>query len=251
VLQHHVKAAAAPYQRELEASLTFDALASVVHDLAASGSASADTPQHVVHMMPADDMRSFGLCFASRHMRDLFFDRMERAGADRVRDFVAAAETSLAMASLRGQLFERLAMAVLCRSGDALPLFALGEAARGAQTLEPLVDRDVLFFRTVEEAASSVRSCQAISARPPLCRPRASNFPTWYAAAVDADQRLTLYQATVSSAHDAKAKGFEFAARRAQAVVTVPHYCPALRRAREGPVQHREALPRPMRQCPR
>ena len=36
-------------------------------------------------------------------MRDLFYSLMERAGAARVREFVAAAETLPALAPLRGQ----------------------------------------------------------------------------------------------------------------------------------------------------
>jgi hypothetical protein len=143
VLWQHEKAAAPHALRELAASLTFDALCSVVRDLAATGSASADTPQHVVHMVPADAaLRSFELRFASPHMRDLFFDLMQRAGAaPRVRDFVAAAELSPAMAPLRGQLFERLALAALCRAGADVPIFALGESARGERAAEPLVER--------------------------------------------------------------------------------------------------------------
>ena len=132
VLRQHSKTAAPFALRELAASLTFDALCSVVHDLAAAGSASADTPQRVVHMVPGDPaLRSFELRFASRHMCDLFYGLMERAGAARVRDFVAAAEASPAMAPLRGQLFERLALAALCRGGADLPIVALGESARG------------------------------------------------------------------------------------------------------------------------
>jgi hypothetical protein len=210
VLLQHVEAAAPAFQREAAAALTFDALASVVHDLAAAGSASDDTPQRVVHMVPADDLRSFCLRFASPHMRDLFYDLMQLAGAARVREFVAAAEASPAMAPLRGQLFERLALAALCRAGT-LQIFALGDSARSAPAPETLFDRSMILFRDVDEAAGSVRRCQGAGETPPLCRPRAANFPTWDAAAIDDGRRLTLYQATVGSEHDVKAEGLALA----------------------------------------
>lgn len=211
VLRHHEKASALHFQREVALSLTFDALRSVVHDLAAGGSASADTPQRVVHMFPAEDLCSFELRFASRHMLDVFYGLLQHTSAERVRGFVAAAESSPAMAPLRGQLFERLALAALCCRGEALPLFALGDSVRSALAGEPLVDRGVHFFRSVEEAAAAVRACQLAGETPPLCRPRAANFATWDAAAIDAKGRLTLYQATVSAAHDVKLRGLSLA----------------------------------------
>ena len=57
----------------------------------------------------------------------------------------------------------------------------------------------------------AVRRCQDAGEVPPLCCPRAANFATWDAAAIDADSRLTLYQATVSAAHDVKARGLALA----------------------------------------
>ena len=162
VLRHHEKASAPHVQRELASSLTLDALLSVVHDLAVGGSASADTPQHVVHMVPAEDLRSFELRFASRHMLGVFCALLQHTSAERVRGFIAAAESSPAMAPLRGQLFERLALAALCRrgaGGEALPLFALSDSARSA-----------------EEAAAAVRACQLARETPPLCRPRAAQL---------------------------------------------------------------------------
>ena len=234
VLRHHEKASAPHFQRELASSLTFDALLSVAHDLAAGGSASADTPQRVVHMVPIDGLRSFELRFASRHMMEVFYALLQHSSAERVRDFVAAAESSPAMAPLRGQLFERLALAVLCRrvGGEALPLFALGDSARSAPAAEPLVDRGVIFFRSVEEAAAAVRACQLAGETPPLCRPHAANFATWDAAAIDAERRLTLYQATVSAAHDVKLRGLslaeplaELSAGTVRLVFVVPPHC--------------------------
>jgi len=103
VLRQHAKAAAPAFQLALAASLSFDALERTAHDLAVSGGASSDTPQSVVHMMPDDDgLRSFHLCFASRHMRDVFYGLLQRAGEARIRGFLAAAEASPAMGSLRG-----------------------------------------------------------------------------------------------------------------------------------------------------
>jgi hypothetical protein len=239
VLRHHEKASAPHFQRELASSLTFDALLSVVHDLAAGGSASADTPQRVVHMVPAEDLCSFELRFASRHMLDVFYALLQHTGAERVRGFVAAAESSPAMAPLRGQLFERLALAVLCRAGgEALPLFALSDSARSVLAAEPRVDRSVLFFRSVGEAAAAVRACQLAGETPPLCRPCAANFATWDAAAIDSEGRLTLYQATVSAAHDVKLQGLSLAEPLAELSVgtvrltfVVPPHCGPLKAA--------------------
>jgi len=71
-----------------------------------------------------------------------------------------------------------------------LALVELGADARGAASLEALTDRRVFVFGGVEEAAAEVRRCASIGEALPLCRPRASNFPTWDAATVDDAERL-------------------------------------------------------------
>ena len=207
VLRQHAEAATLAFQHELAASLTYDALVSAVHDLAVAGSASADTPQRVVHMVPDDaSLRSFHLRFASRHMRDLFYDLLQRAGEERIRAFIAAAGVSPAMGSLRGQVFERFALGFLRRAGSAA-LLELGAHARGVAAAQALADRPVFFFGRVEEAVAETLRCAAAGETPPLCCPRAMNFPTWDAAMIDDERRLTLFQVTVSEAHDVSAKG--------------------------------------------
>jgi hypothetical protein len=131
VLRHHAKAAKSAFQREMAASLTFDALECTVHDLASIGSASADTPQHVVHMIPDDSsLLSFHLRFASRHMSEIFYTLLQSAGEERIRRFLAASETSPSMGTLRGQVFERLALSTLCRAG-VVAIKELGVSACG------------------------------------------------------------------------------------------------------------------------
>ena len=88
-----------------------------------------------------------------------------------------------------------------------------------------------------------MRACQLAGETPPLCRPHAANFATWDAAAIDAERRLTLYQATVSAAHDVKLRGLslaeplaELSAGTVRLVFVVPPHC--------GP---RQAAPLPKR----
>jgi hypothetical protein len=56
-----------------------------------------------------------------------------------------------------------------------------------------------------------MQRCKQAGETLPLCRPRAANFPTWDAAAIDDRGCLTLYQATVSDVHDINVKGLHLA----------------------------------------
>ena len=186
VLRQHVKTSTPAFLRELAASLTFDVLESTIHDLASAGSASAEMSQRVVHMVPDDDsLRSFHLRFASRRMSDIFYSLLQSAGEERIRRFMASSEASLSMGALRGQVFERLALSILSRAGRASAI-ELSEIGRGTSSDELLIDRDVLLFDHISFAVNKVRQCQRAGEVPPLCRPRAANFPTWDAASIDA-----------------------------------------------------------------
>jgi hypothetical protein len=211
VLRQHVKTSTPAFLRELAASLTFDVLESTIHDLASAGSASAEMSQRVVHMVPDDDsLRSFHLRFASRRMSDIFYSLLQSAGEERIRRFIASSEASPSMGALRGQVFERLALSILSRAGRASAI-ELSEIGRGTSSDELLIDRDVLLFDHISFAVNKVRQCQRAGEVPPLCRPRAANFPTWDAAAIDAGGCLRLYLATVSDSHDINAKGLQLA----------------------------------------
>ena len=213
VLKNHEKSRSSGYMAHFRSTLQFDVLERAVRELFAGGTETAgDVPHLVLHIVADEGLRSFHLEFASLFACDAFYEAMESAGEDRVRRFIAAAESEPAMGSLRGLLFERVALAALCRNGD-VTCYPLSAAGRGDVMRRHLTGRAALIFGGVNDVAqlsAELTRRQGEGAPSPLCRPRASNFPTWDACAVE-DGVLTLYQVTVSDLHDVKAAGLQLA----------------------------------------
>lgn len=213
VLKNHDKSRGSGYMAHFRSTLQFDVLERAVRELFEGGTETAsDVPHLVLHIVADEGLRSFHLEFASLFACDAFYEAMERAGEDRVRSFIAAAESEPAMGSLRGLLFERVALAALCRDGDVTS-YPLSPAGRGDVSRRHLPARAALMFGGVNDVAQlsvELARRQEGVAPAPLCRPRAANFPTWDACAVEGGV-LTLYQVTVSDRHDVKAAGLQLA----------------------------------------
>ena len=215
VLKNHVESGSSQFLTHFRSSLQFDVLTKALHELYGGGTETAsDVPHQVLHIIADEGLRSFHLGFASRFACDAFYEAMERAGEERVKSFIREAESTPAMGSLRGLLFERVALAALCREGDA-KCYPLVAAGRGAVTRWPLTGRSAYIFGGIKDVALlstelASRLSSPEGAPPPLCRPRAANFPTWDACAIE-DGSLTLYQATVSESHDIKVQGLQLA----------------------------------------
>ena len=116
--------------------------------------------------------------FASDYCRDLVVTKLAEKGKEAVRQFLVASESSSAMGSVRGRLFERLALSALFSSDRSWSMKAL-DGTLSTSTVQPGV-RPSFVFSTIAELGH----CWAAE---PLAvgRPRNSNWPTWDAVTQD------------------------------------------------------------------
>lgn len=147
--------------------------------------------------------------FASDFCRDIVLTVLIKRGREAVRAFLASAEGLPSMGSLRGHLFERLALSALFSLTRTWELVALD----GSGTKSDITPgaRPTVIFSDVDDL---LRLWQQDSGT--VGRPRNSNWPTWDAVTRDADTCIvTFWQMTVSSpaAHGLRVKGLQLAAR--------------------------------------
>ena len=139
--------------------------------------------------------RACTVVFASDYCRDLVLSSLEKSGMGQVSMFLSSAESSPSLGSLRGHLFERLALATLFSSARNLPMIRLDGV--GTEVTEQFTPRNLFVFDTVDELLSEWRSNPSA-----VGRPHSSTWPTWDAVSRDADGNVTFWQITVSKPHD-------------------------------------------------
>lgn len=154
----------------------------------------AVTPHSLFHLNVMNGYRSCNVVFASDYCRDLVLSSLEKSGVGQVTMFLSSAESSPSLGSLRGHLFERLALATLFSSARTLPMIRLDGV--GTAVTEPFTPRNLFVFDTVDELLSEWRSNPSA-----VGRPHSSTWPTWDAVSRDADGNVTFWQITVSKPH--------------------------------------------------
>jgi hypothetical protein len=163
------------------------------------------SPHLLFHLRVEADFSAGHTVFASDFCRDIVIAMLASKGQEAVKAFLAAAESSLAFGSLRGHLFERLALSALFSQEKAWEMFSLDR--RGSVT-EELGRRPAFVFSRMPELLTAwAENPTAVG------RPRNLNWPTWDAVTRDA-ACTTFWQITVSSpgAHGIKAAGLARAA---------------------------------------
>jgi hypothetical protein len=207
--------ASADNQRELlsaanSAACSADLLKDVFAVAASDGGGHkyGEGPHALFHLaVRPPDYHECTAVFASDYCRDLVLSALEKEGVEQVASFLSSAELSPSMGSLRGHLFERLALATLFSSTRTLPMISL-DGNRGAVVAENFTPRSLFVFSTVDDLLNEWRSNPSA-----VGRPHSSTWPTWDAVSRD-DGNVTFWQITVSKPldHGMKSKGLVDAA---------------------------------------
>ena len=156
-----------------------------LRDFAVSASNRADLAQDVLVVAEADGgsdkhavsphslfhlnvvMPGYSSCtvvFASDYCRDLVLSALEKKGVAQVATFLSSAESSPSMGSLRGHLFERLALTTLFSSERSLPMICLDGV--GTEVTEASTQRNLFVFGTVDDLLNEWRSNPSAVGRP-------------------------------------------------------------------------------------
>jgi hypothetical protein len=179
-------------------------LRDVVHAVATAdggGDKYSQSPHVLFHLTVQPGYRGCAVIFASDYCRDLVLSVLTTKGVGDVKAFLSAAESSVSLGSLRGHLFECLALSTMFSSARQVSMTALD--GTGAVASEELHVRQVVVFDTVDELPGLWReNPRAVG------RPRVPNWPTWDAITCD-DGVLTFWQMTVSApqTHGMNSKG--------------------------------------------
>lgn len=194
-------------------------LIKMLEAVAAADSAGLEDASHlVIHMGVLPGYTEFRLVFASPYMCNRALAATTAREKGRVVAFLQAVDSVSVYASLRGQLFERFAIAAL-REGGVFSLYSMQPAGGVVAASAAVVDiclppRPVTLFAADSDL---LRVCTTGD----LTVPEASNFPTWDAVVLEPGDHplLTFFQMTVSNpcSHGMKAAGL----RRATAMVKV------------------------------
>lgn len=161
------------------------------------------SPHILFHLAVSPGFDDCWAIFASEFSRDLVIARAVAHGRQSVSNFLAASEGSSAMGSLRGHLFERLALSALFSLDRDWEMSALDSSEPAV--LVTLRQRPPFIFSSVSELLAAWQLAPDAVGRPRNC-----NWPTWDAITRDDDARLvTFWQLTVSSpaAHGLKGSG--------------------------------------------
>lgn len=189
---------------ELAASLRTCDLATVFEIIRMADCGDDETPHRLVHMLAVDaQFVDYTLGFASEYMAARVLCALVSRADAAVRRFIAAAAPAAHMSSLRGHLFEGVALAALAAgararvrlllpptTARATPTATAAAAAAAAEEEEALPARRVFEYSTVQQFVDEAPSGA-------LGRPLSGNQATWDALALDPTQ-LTLFQVTVS-----------------------------------------------------
>ena len=177
-------------------------LKAALADVAASdgGGGKYSTSPHILfHLTTSPGGRRCFPVFASDYCRDVVVTKLAEKGKEAVRQFLAASEASSAMGSLRGHLFERLALSALFSADREWTLTAL-DGSLLTSTVRPGVRPSVIFTRIPELQDQWTANPLAVG------RPRNSNWPTWDAVTQDG-HTITFWQMTASAPTDHGLKG--------------------------------------------
>ena len=133
------------------------------------GNKCGRSPHALFHLTVHAGYRQCSVVFAFSYCRDLVTCALQSKGEVAVKQFLTSAESSSPLGSLRGHLFERLALATLCSPASDRPLRRLGGVGAEAVS-ESFSLRNLVVVDCVDEL-------QAVWANDPSAvgRPRAQN----------------------------------------------------------------------------
>jgi hypothetical protein len=213
---------------QLDSDLSAKDLSKMLEVVAAGDSSGPqgveDVSHYVIHMLATPDCSSFSLGFASPYMCSRALMISVHREKEKVVAFIQASDSVTMLSALRGQLYERFAIAAL-RTGGNFRLLQL----TSSDAVEPLEElqippREVSYF--------SVDDMQRVFSSRRIAVPEMFNFPTWDAAVLEPatcthsstasdvgtdtiTDVVTFFQMTVSSprVHGMKAGGLYHADR--------------------------------------
>ena len=176
-----------------------------------------EAPHALLHLMVMPNKLPHAM-FASDYCRDLVVSTWTEQGQDAVRNFIMAAEGESPLGSVRGHLFERIALSALFPDeGQMLPARHLRRLGAGAldmlDEVLPCDPRPTFVFCSIAELQDEWRL------RPrTVGRPYALNWPSWDAVTRDSNAHggvtVTMWQFSVSTpvVHGLKQAGLTLAA---------------------------------------
>lgn len=189
-----------------------DLAAAVTAVAAADGGVGKDSRSlHILfHLAVTDGFDDCSPVLASDYCRDLVVAKLAAKGRQAVVDFITAAESSSAASSLRGHLFERLALSALFPGRRVWRLEPLG--GPGPIEISP-GPRTCVIFSDIDDL---LRQPEWVGTPSAVGRPHDSNWPTWDAVTREDDSHtVTFWQMTISrpADHGIKAAGLVRAQR--------------------------------------
>ncbi len=203
------------------------AAAAAVAPADGGGGKYATSPHILIHLAVTSEFTDCYPVFASDFTRDRMLVKLAAEGRQKVLAFLAASESKPGFGSLRGHVFERLALSALFSQHRNWPLVTLGNVS--TQLSIDISERPSFIFSIAEELRDHWdREPAAVG------RHRNLHWPSWDAVTLDAEAKtVALWQMTVSppTAHGIKGVGLLRAAPLVPAGFTVHFIFVVLNRA--------------------